>query len=52
MVYKYGYDSNAESSEEEVENDKSERENNTCNLCDFKAKSKGGLKTHITKKHK
>ena len=52
MVYKYGYDTDADSSEEEVDNDKDEAENTKCNFCDFKGKTKGGLKTHITKKHK
>ena len=50
MAYKYGYDSNADSSEEEMEDDKDE--NTVCDICSFKAKSKGGLKTHITKKHR
>ena len=50
MVYKYGYDSDADSSEEEVEIEKVE--NTVCEICEFKAKSKGGLKTHMTKKHR
>ena len=50
MVYKYGYDSNADSSEEEIEVDKDE--NTVCDICGYKVKSKGGLKTHITKKHR
>ena len=50
MVYKYGYDSNADTSEEEIESNTDE--NTTCDICGFKSKSKGGLKTHITKKHR
>ena len=50
MVYKYGYDSNAESSEEEVASN--EDENTVFGKCGFQAKSKGGLKTHISRKHR
>ena len=52
MEYKYGYDSNAVSSEDEVENDQDMTDNTLCSICDFKAKTTGGLKTHITKKHR
>ena len=52
MVNKYGYDSNAESSEEEFDYDKDRTENTVCNKSDFKAKTREELKTHGTKKHK
>ena len=48
MTNQYGYHSGEESSEDEVE----EKEKTSCKLCDFKAKKKGGLKTHTTKKHR
>ena len=47
MTYKYGYDSSAETSDEELV----QIENN-CNFCEFKGKTAGGLKSHVTKKHK
>ena len=49
MTYKYGYDSNEETSEDEFveESDKLE-----CDLCSFKGKTPGGLKTHIRRKHR
>ena len=52
MEIRYGYNSNTGSSEDEVENDKDMTENTVCNICDFKAKTTGGLKTHVTKKHR
>ena len=49
MTYKYGYDSNEETSEDEnVE----ESEKLECDLCSFKGKTPGGLKTHIRRKHR
>ena len=52
MVYKYGYDSSAQTSDEELNDlEKSSVENNECNLCDFRGKTIGGLKTHIRRKH-
>ena len=55
MSYKYGYNSNEETSEDDIDNvdDKvieSERKN--CDMCDFKGKTAGGLKTHVKRKHK
>ena len=49
ITYKYGYDSNEETSEDEIieESDKLE-----CDLCSFKGKTPGGLKTHIRRKHR
>ena len=38
--YKCGYDSNAETSDEEI-NEESEKKD--CDLCDFKGKTPGGL---------
>ena len=52
MEYEYGYDSDPGSSEYEVKNDKDITENTVCNICDFKAKTIGGLKTHVTKKYR
>ena len=49
MTYKYGYDSNAETSEDEIVD---ETEKKDCDLCNFKGKTEGGLKTHIRRKHK
>ena len=49
MTYKYGYDSNAETSEEEF-NEESEKKD--CDLCTFKGKTPGGLKTHVRRKHR
>ena len=52
LVYKYGYDSSAQTSDEELNDlEKSSVENNECNLCDFRGKTIGGLKTHIRRKH-
>ena len=52
MTYKYGYDSSAETSDEELNfgEDKIDEEND-CTLCNFKGKTAGGLKTRITWKH-
>ena len=52
MEYKYGHDINAESSEDEIKNYGVGNENTVCDICDFKAKTTGGLKTHKTKKHR
>ena len=55
MSYKYGYDSNEETTEDEIEkvDDKvTESEKKNCDLCAFKGKTAGGLKTHVTKKHR
>ena len=52
MEKQYGYDNNAKSSEDEVENDKDITENTVWNICDFKAKTISRLKTHVTKKHR
>ena len=52
MENKYGYDSNATTSEDEIENDIDKTGSNVCNICDFKAKTTGGLKTHVKRKHK
>ena len=49
MTYKYGYDSSKETSEDEIDE---EGENLECNLCCFKGKTAGGLKTHARRKHK
>ena len=47
MTYKYGYDSSAETTDEEIDNMKNlSVDNFNCNLCDFKGKTTGGLKTH------
>ena len=52
MTYKYGYDSSAQTSDEELDEiEISNVENNECNICDFKGKTTGGLKTHIRRKH-
>ena len=53
MTYKYGYDSSAETTDEEIDYMKNRSvENFDCNLCDFKGKTTGGLKTHKKRKHK
>ena len=57
MVIKYGYDSNAESSEDDDETDTivtkiKVTENKKCEYCDFMGKTVGGLKTHTSRKHK
>ena len=52
MENKYGYYSNATTSEDEIENDIDKTGSNVCNICDFKAKTTGGLKTHVKRKHK
>ena len=49
MTNKYGYDSSAETSEDEIVD---ETEKNDCDLCNFKGKTEGGLKTHVRRKHK
>ena len=49
MTYKYGYDSNADTSEEEIVEESGKRE---CALCDFKGKTEAGLKTHVRRKHR
>ena len=52
MLRKYGSDWDEESdleTEEEIE--KPDEENKKCKECDFVSKSKGGLKTHVTRKH-
>ena len=47
MTYKYGYDSSAETTDEEIDNMKNlSVDSFDCNLCDFKGKNTGGLKTH------
>ena len=52
MTFKYGYDSSAQTSDEELSDIEIRTfENNECNLCDFKGKNAGGLKTHIKRKH-
>ena len=52
MTHKYGYDSSAETSDEELNfgEDKIDEEKDFT-LCNFKGKTAGGLKTHITRKH-
>ena len=53
MTYKYGFDSSAETSDEEIDYMKNlSVDNFDCNLCDFKGKTTGGLKTHKKRKHK
>ena len=53
MAYKYGYDSSAETTDEEIDYMKIISVGNfDCNLCDFKGKTTGGLKTHKKRKHK
>jgi hypothetical protein len=49
MTYIYGYDRNEETSDDE--NDE-ESEKLECNSCSFKGKTRGGLKTHIRRKHR
>ena len=49
MTYKYGYDSNEETSEDEVG---AEIEKLQCDLCSFNGKTLGGLKTHKRRKHR
>ena len=49
ITYKYGYDSNEETSEDEIVEESEELE---CDLCSFKGKTPGGLKTHIRRKHR
>ena len=49
MTYKYGYDSNAETSDDDIDE---ESEKKDCELCNFKGKTTGGLKTHIRRKHR
>ena len=49
MTYRYGYDSNEETSEDE---NAEESEKLKCNLCSFEGKTPGGLKTHIRRKHR
>ena len=45
MAYKYGYDSSAETTEEEIVYIKNLSVGNfACDLCDFKGKTTGGLK--------
>ena len=52
MSYKYGYDSSALTSDEELDDvEISNLENNESNICSFKGKTAGGLKTHIRRKH-
>ena len=51
--YKYGYDSSAETTDEENDYVKNVNVGNFyCNFCDFKGKTTGGLKTHKKRKHK
>ena len=53
MTYKYGYDSTAETTDEElVYGDNTNAENNECSLCGFKGKTAEGLKTHVRRKHR
>ena len=55
MTYKYVYDSSVETSDEEESeepSDDKENENKNCDVCGFKGKTIGGLKTHVTKKHR
>ena len=53
MRYKYGYDSSAETTEEELcYAEEQNAETNECNHCGFKGKTAGGLKTHIRRKHR
>ena len=53
MTYKYGYDSSAETTDEElVYGETRDVDNNECSLCGFKGKTSGGLKTHIGRKHR
>ena len=52
MTYKYGYDSSAETSDEELNFGENNRDKeNDCTLCNFKGKTAAGLKTHTTRKH-
>ena len=53
MNKKYGSDSDEGSDLESVEEvaEKPKVENTKCKECDFIGKSKGGLKTHMTRKH-
>ena len=53
MNRKYGSDWDEESDLESVEEvaEKPKVENTKCKECDFIGKSKGGLKTHMTRKH-
>ena len=53
MAYKYGYDSSAETTDEENDFMKIRSVGNfDCEFCDFKGKTTGGLKTHKKRKHK
>ena len=55
MMYKYGYDSNEKTCEDEadkVDDKVSESEMKDFDLFDFKGNTSGGLKIHVTKKHK
>lgn len=54
MKNKYGFDSNDEESEYESDDNIEEALNktNNCEFCEFVGKTKSGLKSHITKKHK
>ena len=53
MAYKYGYDSSAETTDEEMDFMKIRSVGNfDCEFCDFKGKTTGGLKTHKKRKHK
>ena len=49
MTYKYGYDINAETSEDEIVEESGRKE---CDLSDFKGKTEAGLKTHVRRKHR
>ena len=49
MANKYGYDSEEETSEDEIDDDSGKLE---CNLRSFKGKTPGGLKTHTRRKHR
>ena len=55
LTYKYGYNSGADTTEDEmdeVDNDANESEKNHCDFFNFKGKTVGGLKIHVTRKHR
>ena len=56
MTLKYGYEIGEESSDDETDNvnygNTKEKVKTNCDLCDFKGKTIGGLKTHVTTKHR
>ena len=53
MTYRYGYDSSAETTDENlVYGETRDVGNNEYSLCGFKGKTSGGLKTHVGRKHR